>query len=169
MPLYEVEYSIPLTQAHRNILASKITKLHHETYGIPSFFVSVKFTDGSKNENYSGGELRTCNRIFATVRTAGSRTAADFGQLCKELEKLWYEVVREEEYGKEGGALSGVFVLRSMEASVEEGFVLPQPGGDEDWLKGNLPKFKVLAAAGHRGFQSVVEELTVRSRDDLLS
>jgi phenylpyruvate tautomerase PptA (4-oxalocrotonate tautomerase family) len=57
MPLYEVGYSIPLTQAHRNILASKITKLHHETYGIPSFFVSVKFTDDSKNENYSGGEL----------------------------------------------------------------------------------------------------------------
>ena len=60
------------------------------------------------------------------MRTAGSRTAADFGQLCKELEKHWYEVVREDEYGKEGGALSGVFVLRSMEASVEEGFVLPQ-------------------------------------------
>jgi hypothetical protein len=34
-------------------------------------------------------------------------------------------VVREEDYGKEG-ALSGVFVLRSMEASIEEGFVLPQ-------------------------------------------
>jgi hypothetical protein len=68
---------------------------------------------------------RTCNRIFATVRTAGSCTAADFSQLCTKLEGIWYEVVREEDYGKEG-ALSGAFVLRSMEASIEEGFVLPQ-------------------------------------------
>jgi hypothetical protein len=57
MPLYEVEYSIPLNSVHKRSLAIAITKLHHERYGIPSFFVSVKFTDGSKNENFSGGEL----------------------------------------------------------------------------------------------------------------
>jgi phenylpyruvate tautomerase PptA (4-oxalocrotonate tautomerase family) len=57
MPLYEVEYSIPLTKTHKDDLAAAITKIHHLAYGIPSFFISVKFTDGSKNENYSGGKI----------------------------------------------------------------------------------------------------------------
>jgi phenylpyruvate tautomerase PptA (4-oxalocrotonate tautomerase family) len=57
MPLYEVEYSIPLTKAHKDDLAAAITKIHHLAYGIPSFFISVKLTDGSKNENYSGVAL----------------------------------------------------------------------------------------------------------------
>jgi len=60
MPLYEVEYSIPLTETHKNDLAKAITKIHHLAYGIPSFFISIKFTDGSKNENYSGGKIVSC-------------------------------------------------------------------------------------------------------------
>ena len=63
MPLYEVEYSIPLTETHKNDLAKAITKIHHLAYGIPSFFISVKLTDGSKNENYSGGKIVSCPLI----------------------------------------------------------------------------------------------------------
>ena len=60
MPLYEVEYGIPLTRKHKDDLAAAITKVHHLAYGIPSFFVSVKLTDGSKNENYSGAKIVSC-------------------------------------------------------------------------------------------------------------
>lgn len=56
MPLYEVEYGCALTKAQRQALANDITKLHHEIYHVPSFFVAVKLTDGSGSENYSGGK-----------------------------------------------------------------------------------------------------------------
>jgi hypothetical protein len=34
-----------------------------------------------------------------------------------------------------------------------------KPGEDEEWLRENLPSFKELADGGHKGFQSVLEEL----------
>lgn len=79
MPLYEVEYSIPLTKIHKDDLAAAITKIHHLAYGIPSFFVSVKLTDGSKNENYSGGKIVSCPLIQHSRNRLVSKKA-DYNQ-----------------------------------------------------------------------------------------
>jgi len=56
MPLYEVSHGTPLTGAQKGQLASAITKLHHELYSSPSYFISVKFTDNSEDKFFIGGK-----------------------------------------------------------------------------------------------------------------
>ena len=53
------------------------------------------------------------------MRTGGRRTSKDFDVLCTDLSQRWQTVME----GKV--VLNGVFVLRSLEVSIEEGYLLP--------------------------------------------
>ena len=56
MPLYEVEHSDPLSKSEKDALATRVTQAHLSLYKIPSFFVSVKFTDISTHDVYAGAK-----------------------------------------------------------------------------------------------------------------
>ncbi|KAH8807859.1 hypothetical protein F5884DRAFT_833538 [Xylogone sp. PMI_703] len=170
MLLYEVEYGCPLTKVQRQVLANKITKLHCELYLVPSFFVAVKFSKGSTDENYSGGKEVKVNRIYAIVRSGGSRTTDDFDKLCLRLVDVWNEVlfggeVPNDPMTNDVSMLNGVFVFRSIEASYEGGGLLPHPGEDEQWMKSNLASWKALAEAGNQDFQSIVKDVECTLRN----
>jgi hypothetical protein len=60
--------------------------------------------------------------------------------------------------------LGGVFVLGTVTASYEEGFLHPVAGQDVEWLRENLPKFQALADDGNEFWRDMIAEL--RTRED---
>ncbi|PON28164.1 hypothetical protein TGAM01_v202658 [Trichoderma gamsii] len=164
MPLYQVEHSDPLTRAEMDELAVKITDIHKTAYGTPTPFISVVFEDISKTNFYEGGVQKPgYNRIFAIVRIGGSRTAQDFNELCVKLSQAWREVVSENDAstGSVERKLAGAFVLRSINALWEHGFVLPEPGEDGEWFKQNKTEFQKRAKAGDGTMMRLLKELGV--------
>ncbi|KAL7926075.1 hypothetical protein ACQKWADRAFT_318587 [Trichoderma austrokoningii] len=162
MPLYQVQHSDPLTRAEMDKLAAKITDIHKTAYGTPTPFISVVFEDISKTSFYEGGVLKQgYNRLFAIVRIGGSRTSRDFNELCVKLANAWGEVVSQHDAasGSVQRKLAGAFVLRSINALCEHGFVLPEPGEDEEWFKRNEMEFRDRARAGDGTMMRLLKEL----------
>jgi phenylpyruvate tautomerase PptA (4-oxalocrotonate tautomerase family) len=61
MPLYQVEYTSPLTRSEKNDLAASITRIHQSAYGAPSIFIGITFKDISDVEYYAGSKLVSMN------------------------------------------------------------------------------------------------------------
>ncbi|EHK39539.1 hypothetical protein TRIATDRAFT_323088 [Trichoderma atroviride IMI 206040] len=149
-------------------LAAKITDIHKTAYGTPTPFISVVFEDISKTNFYEGGvQTPGYNRIFAIVRIGGSRTSQDFNELCVKLSQAWREVVSEKDAstGSVQRKLAGAFVLRSINAMWEHGFVLPEPGQDEEWFKQNKTEFQERARAGDGTMMRLLKELGISLED----
>jgi phenylpyruvate tautomerase PptA (4-oxalocrotonate tautomerase family) len=111
MPLYEIQYSFPLTRQHKTELASQITRLHATAFTTPSLFVNVNFTDvdASAESYFIAGKPRPngCNRITGMVRTSDKRTKNDFDTLAEKIEDIWNQVVRRIEPHLEEDAKGG--------------------------------------------------------------
>jgi phenylpyruvate tautomerase PptA (4-oxalocrotonate tautomerase family) len=162
MPLYQVEHSSPLTRAEKNDIAASITRIHQSAFGAPSIFIGITFKDISDVEYYTGPNLKSSyNRILAIVRTGGSRTVADFNKLALALSEAWNDIVIKNDIaiGRAKRNLSGVFVLRSIEALIEHGLILPEAGTDETWLEQSITEFEKRANAGDPDFQELLVEL----------
>ncbi|OGM50992.1 hypothetical protein ABOM_000050, partial [Aspergillus bombycis] len=190
MPLYEVEHCIALSQAQRTELAQAITHIHTRKFTTPSLFVNVRFLDASNSCSYVGGKERAINRIIAYVRPGGNRTTADFEELAQRVTDAWNQiVVQGAESGAKEAELNRVFIMGTITAGMENGFLLPrvsavngspreddfvinglrllwlQAGEDAIWLRDNAPKFAELAKQGESDFVELVAEM--ESRDDL--
>ncbi|KAH8124124.1 hypothetical protein LI328DRAFT_168763 [Trichoderma asperelloides] len=164
MPLYQVEHSDPLTRAEKDELAAKITDIHKTTYGTPTPFISVVFEDISKTDFYEGGVLKPgYNRIFAIVRIGGSRTTKDFNELCTKLSNAWREVISRNDSATRNveRKLAGAFVLRSINAMWERGFILPEPGQDKEWFEQKKTEFRERAKSGDGTMMRLLRELGV--------
>ena len=81
---------------------------------------------------------QSTNRILANVRSGASRTSEMFNELCGEIVHAWDEVVNGGEKGTGEKQLWAAFVLTSLAAGMEAGFVVPKVGGCGDgkgeWL-----------------------------------
>ncbi|KNG86961.1 hypothetical protein ANOM_004189 [Aspergillus nomiae NRRL 13137] len=183
MPLYEVEHCIALSKAQRNELAQAITLLHTRKFTTPSLFVNVRFVDASNSCSYIGGKevrysyspseihfqtliQRAINRIIAYVRPGGNRTTADFEELAQRVTDAWNQiVVQGAECRTKESQLNRVFIMGTITAGMENGFLLPRAGEDATWLRDNAPRFEELAKQGDRDFIELVAEM--ESRDDL--
>ncbi|GAB1199689.1 hypothetical protein APSETT444_009046 [Aspergillus pseudonomiae] len=190
MPLYEVEHCIALSKAQRDELAQAITLLHTRKFTTPSLFVNVRFVDARNSCSYIGGKERSINRIIAYVRPGGNRTTADFEELAQRVTDVWNQiVVQGDESGTKESQLNRVFIMGTITAGMENGFLLPrvsgvddplrkdaflihgprllwlQAGEDTTWLRDNTPRFEELAKQGDSDFIELVAEM--ESRDDL--
>jgi phenylpyruvate tautomerase PptA (4-oxalocrotonate tautomerase family) len=67
MPLYQVEYTSPLTRSEKNDLAASITQIHQSAYGAPSIFIGVTFKDISAVEYYAGSKLVSMNAYHIII------------------------------------------------------------------------------------------------------
>jgi hypothetical protein len=47
MPLYDIEYVVPLSETQCEALAKAFTSLHSKRFNTPGVFVNVRFTDAS--------------------------------------------------------------------------------------------------------------------------
>ncbi|KAJ6522200.1 hypothetical protein DFH09DRAFT_1097282 [Mycena vulgaris] len=153
MPQYEVCHSYPLTEAQRADLAQRITAIHTTMFTVPAAFVNVRFTNCATTEHYMGDKKRTgtMNLVFAT--------------LCRQLEAAWTASVGEPAI--QGGAhahFSAAFVLATVTAAYEQGWMVPEAGQDVEWMHENLPKFQALADDGNELFRDMIAEL--RTRED---
>ncbi|KAM3453973.1 hypothetical protein MY4038_004681 [Beauveria bassiana] len=170
MPYYEVNHSLPLTDAQRQSLAQAITKIHATTFNTPTMFVNVRFVkeDLAQGNLFIAGvrETRTSNIIISYVRTSAARTKADFDQVAKELEDAWYDVV-----GKGAKTSEHPYLVEDPETRLhaigmlpivtarEAGFTIPVAGEEAEWIREQLPVFKQLAGHGEASFVSLLSEL----------
>lgn len=67
MPLYQVEYTSPLTRSEKNDLAASITQIHQSAYGAPSIFIGITFKDISDVEYYAGSKLVSMNTYHIII------------------------------------------------------------------------------------------------------
>jgi hypothetical protein len=65
-------------------------------------------------------KVATVNQIFGMVRTGSTKTASDFGKVCEKIEIEWKKILGD------GAAPVDVFLLRSMDAAVQNGFLLSE-------------------------------------------
>ncbi|KAJ7270556.1 hypothetical protein C8J57DRAFT_1322048 [Mycena rebaudengoi] len=167
MPLYEVWYSYPLTEAQRADLAQRITTIHTTVFTVPAAFVHVRFTKYAATEHYLGGKKRTgsINLVLGNVRPGHSRTHALYESLCRQIEAAWTAIVGDSATQGEAHAhLAGVFVLGTVTAAYEQGFMVPEAGQDVEWMRENLPKLQALADDGNELCRDMIAEL--RTRED---
>ena len=102
------------------------------------------------------------------MRYGPPRTRADFDRLCLALETSWNDIVNTREANRYLQAkspppdLRAVFILGSITAGLEAGFLLPEPGTDAKWVHANWDEFQRKAEAGDKDFQELVEEARER-------
>lgn len=170
MPLYQILYAIPLTSTQKDSLAAAITTIHSRKFTTPKNFVNVNFTDVSTAEHYIGGKRHNANHIRANVRAGPSRTPEDWEELCKAINSAWEDIVvrdpvprpKGKQLGEEELKLRSLIVLGGIIGGLEAGFVLPQAGGDVQWLQENWSEFERRAANGEQEWVDVVQDVKER-------
>lgn len=155
MPLYSVQHATQLTSAQQDALAAAITRIHSTKFTTPKMFVNVTFQDVSTAVMYTGGRRANKNFITANVRHGPSRTQGDYADLIGQIQKAWEKEVP-------GEPLRGFVVMGSIVAGMEADLLLPQAGGDRQWITENWDAFNQKAQAGDTEFQELVEEVKER-------
>ncbi|KAK5991012.1 hypothetical protein PT974_09287 [Cladobotryum mycophilum] len=158
MPLYDIEHVIPLTLEQQTSIAQAFTATHAKRFKTPSFFINVRFTDASTQVVFRGGVLRKYNRAILRTRTGEGRPSDLYNEHCRDLIRLWAEMVRSEGERE----LRTVWVLGALTTAVEDGFERPKVGEEIEWLKKNKDEFRRLAEAGDEDMQGLMEELRTR-------
>ena len=167
MPLYTVQHACPLSISQKDELALALTTIHSTKFTTPKNFVNVSFEDVANANTYIGGHRATGNHIRANVRAGPSRTQEDWTELCREVERAWYQIAgtplpQQKGKTKPDTTLRSVIVLGGIIAGLEAGFVLPQAGGDVAWLEENWEEFNRKADAGDEEMQGMVREIQER-------
>ncbi|EKG16696.1 Tautomerase [Macrophomina phaseolina MS6] len=168
MPLYIVSHKDPISSSQRDELAAAITKIHANLFTTPSLFVNVKFEDVSTTSYYVGGKPHLINAITAQVRPGASRPRSAYDELCRQLRAAWEDIfssLQDANSNKTNAAavpLDGIFILGTIIAGEEQGFLLPEAGKDGEWVREHWKEFEKRAGAGDAGMKALVEECRER-------
>lgn len=95
------------------------------------------------------------NAIHASVRPGPSRTRASWDELCRKLRAAWEQTLP-------NFPLHAIFILGSIIAGEEQGFLLPEAGHDVEWLRQHMPEFRKRAEEGNEDMKSLVDECQAR-------
>lgn len=102
--------------------------------------------------------------MHAGVRSAASRTQADWDALCADVHAAWARIVH-----PDAGAtvpdeleLRAIFIVGGLIAASEAGVAIPGAGQDAAWARANMGEFEARAAAGDEDFAELVRELKMR-------
>lgn len=175
MPYYEVNHSVPLTDAQKQSLAEVITAIHVKAFNTPSMFVNVRFVkeDLTQGNAFIAGkrEDTVSNSIISYVRTSAARTKEDFDKVTSEIEDAWYAIVGKGSRSPDAQhpylsetpetRLHAIGLLPIVTAR-EAGFTIPVAGEEKEWIAEQLPVFKNLAAHGNTGFVTLLQELQAK-------
>jgi phenylpyruvate tautomerase PptA (4-oxalocrotonate tautomerase family) len=165
MPLYDIEYVLPLSDDIQEKLARAFTSIHAKRFHTPSFFINVRFTDVSQQKVYRGGIRRIYNRAILRTRVSDSRSPELYGQHCKDLIAAWDEIIGQAENVEEHEkSLRTVWILGALTTAVELGMLRPTAGSELSWLKEHRDEFEARAGQGDDEMQFLMEEL--RTRED---
>ncbi|KAK5702600.1 hypothetical protein LTR97_003545 [Elasticomyces elasticus] len=168
MPFYEVKHTTPLTVSQKDELANAITTIHSTKFSTPKLFVNVEFQDTSNASTYVGGKQKAANHLFAHVRSGPSRRREDWEDLTSQLQAAWDKTVgaglpkvRRSDPDQDT-SLRSIVLMGDLMFMKELGFIVPQAGGDVQWLQENWEEFNKRADAGDDDFKGMVEEVKER-------
>ena len=131
MPLYDVEYVVPLTPEQQEQLAIAFTTVHAKRFNTPRYFVNVRFTDVSTQVVFRGGIRRKYNRLILRTRAGNNRTNEVYLDHCKQLVSEWERVVgKQDEKG-----LRTVWVLGALTTALEAGIGRPKVRFEQSSLR----------------------------------
>lgn len=153
------------------------TLTHEHTVSAPSAFVNITFhpnpTSSPTMFTFVGGHAHATNFIHAHLRPRGPANAPKLRALVETIMKLWdahvvpsngdddtvtHSRVTEGRLD-DARALHNVFVFEDLIAGAEQGFVLPQAGRDEEWMRGNMAAFEKRKGDGDQSIKRLMEEM----------
>ena len=145
MPTYNVTVAnISLTTEQESAIAAAITEAHHVNTGAPAFFAQVLFTAVTAGKHFIGGKIYRTPHLFVHGLIRAGRSAEEKNSLIKDI--------TEKTCVSAGVGPEDVWVyLQEIPAAqmVEFGRILPEPGAEEEWLRGfSQEKTRQLTQAG---------------------
>ena len=140
MPTYTVFTAAGALKAEaRQRIASEVTRTHHEVTGAQKFFVQVMFVDLARTDWFVGGAQVVPNTVFVHGQVRAGRSAAMLRSLLTGLRDavgLSLDVPTTSVW---------VYIVEVPSVHmVEYGHVLPEPGGEAQWLAGLPPMDRAL-------------------------
>lgn len=160
MPLYTITHTTPLSTTKKDKLATLLTTLHATKFTTPKLFVNIRFVNAEHNrvETYVAGnpmQGKENNYLEAHLRAGSERPKELFNELAQEMVKIWEEVVRDDSIR--------VIIYGDIVAGYEYGFLIPEAGKDQEWMRNNLSAFEAKAEEGDDVMKDLVAEIKERN------
>lgn len=144
MPTYAFTTARELTPEQREKLVESVTTIHQSEANAPRYFVQVVFYKVEPGSIFIGGEAASPDHFWIRADIRSGRTNEQKSKMLRRIMQETAEIM--------GIAEQAVWVYISdipAQGVLEFGNVLPEPGGEEQWLA-SLPaalREKLLAAA----------------------
>lgn len=144
MPTYAFTMTKPLSREQRGKLVESVTTIHQVEAAAPRYFVQVVFYTVEPGAMYIGGEAAPDDHVWVRADIRSGRTREQKAAILHRIMQETGEILNI--------SPESVWVYVSdipAEGVAEFGNVLPQPGGEEEWLA-SLPaplREKLIAAS----------------------
>jgi len=129
MPTYAFSTARELTTEQRAKLVERVTSIHNVEATAPRYFVQVIFYTVDPGAIFIGGEAASPDHIWVRADIRAGRTKEQKARMLRSIMQETSEIL--------GISEQAVWVYISdipAQGVLEFGNVLPEPGGEEEWL-----------------------------------
>jgi len=129
MPTYAFSTARELTTEQRAKLVESVTSIHNVEATAPRYFVQVIFYKVDPGAIFIGGEVASPDHIWVRADIRAGRTKEQKARMLRRIMRETSEIL--------GISEQAVWVYISdipAQGVLEFGNVLPEPGGEEEWL-----------------------------------
>ncbi len=129
MPTYAFSTARALTTEQRAKLVESVTSIHNVEATAPRYFVQVIFYTVDPGAIFIGGEAASPDHIWVRADIRAGRTKEQKARMLRRIMQETSEIL--------GISEQAVWVYISdipAQGVLEFGNVLPEPGGEEEWL-----------------------------------
>jgi phenylpyruvate tautomerase PptA (4-oxalocrotonate tautomerase family) len=129
MPTYAFSTARELTTEQRAKLVESVTSIHNVEATAPRYFVQVIFYTVDPGAIFIGGEAASPDHIWVRADIRAGRTKEQKARMLRRIMQETSEIL--------GISEQAVWVYISdipAQGVLEFGNVLPEPGGEEEWL-----------------------------------
>jgi len=129
MPTYAFSTARVLTTEQRAKLVESVTSIHNVEATAPRYFVQVIFYKVDPGAIFIGGEAASPDHIWVRADIRAGRTKEQKARMLRRIMQETSEIL--------GISEQAVWVYISdipAQGVLEFGNVLPEPGGEEEWL-----------------------------------
>ncbi len=129
MPTYTFSTAQKLTAEHRARIVESVTSIHQLEATAPGYFVQVIFYAVEPGAMFIGGERAPDDHIWVRADIRSGRTKEQKSRIMHRIMQETSDILQMSQ--------GGIWVYISdipAESVAEFGVVLPQPGGEDEWL-----------------------------------
>ena len=131
MPTYAFSTARPISAEQRAKLVESVTSIHQVEATAPRYFVQVVFYKVEPGSMFISGEAASPDHVWVRADIRAGRTKEQKAQILKRIMRETSAILNVSE--------QSVWVYVAdipAEGVLEFGNVLPQPGGEKEWLAG---------------------------------